>query len=180
MRFWLCFLLSFGLLACPTRRASQSDDDDASGDDDDVADDDDMGDDDDVADDDDMDDDDMDDDDTPGVAPMQLCSSFAETSTEVPMWRIDGDIMLVETWRSGGCEDWTYDLCWDGLFLESFPVQVGLYLQEFGDPDPCDSEVNEFLEFSLVPLQNAYMEAYGEGSADIYVNFASAQGMYSF
>ena len=156
MRSLLCFLFSFGLLACPPTRSG--DDDDSAGDDDDAS----------------------DDDDTPGVEPMQLCASIATTSTVVTTWRIDGDVLTAETWRSGGCEDWAYDLCWDGFFLESFPVQVQLYLQEFGEPDPCEAEVTETLQFSLVPLQDAYVDGYGPGSADILVNMSAGQQVYSF
>jgi hypothetical protein len=178
MRLFL-LLLACSLVACAPTRNSGDDDDSAGSDDDDDA----TSDDDDAVsddDDDDVDPDDDDDDLLPTAEPVQICPSISTGVTQVDGWAIGGDSIRVSTWRSGGCEDWTYDLCWDGFFLESFPVQVNLYLQEFGDPDPCEAEVTEELEFSLITLQDAYIDSYGEGSADIIVNFASDSGTYSF
>jgi hypothetical protein len=149
----LLILLLLPLAACAPVRSGPDDDDSAPIDDDDAA---------------------------PGDEPLQLCSSIVEPITQVSDWRIEDGAIVAETWRSGGCEDWTYDLCWDGAFAESFPVQVWLTLQEFGRPDPCEAEVIETLRFSLAPLQDAYVDAYGPGPADIAVHFGGGTQTFSF
>ncbi len=164
MRHCLLLLL-LPLMACPPVRSSGSDDDDASADDDDTT----------------PDDDDVStDDDTPDVGQVQLCASIVEPRAEVTGWRADGDWMLVEAWRSGGCEEWTYSLCWDGAFAESWPVQVWLTLQDEGPPDPCEAEVEELLEFNLQPLRQAYQDAYGDGGGTIIVHLDGVTQEWSF
>lgn len=153
------------LAACPP-----ANDDDTATDDDDAT----------AADDDDATAADDDDDIGPTTGQLERCESISEPRTEVLFWRAEGDLMLAETWRSGGCETWTYRLCWDGMFAESFPVQVWLTIVDEGPPDPCEAEVQEAHEFNLAPLREAYAEAYGQETGEIIVHLGGVTDSWFF
>ena len=189
----LLLLLALSVAACTPNLGN--DDDDATGDDDDATGDDDdaTGDDDDATGDDDDsttdpgDDDDSttdpgdDDDDTPGeVNPVLLCESIAAPTFQVLEWSIDGDWLTATFQYSGGCEVHDFQLCWDGLFMESFPVQVALTPQDYGPPDPCEAEITETHTFELYPLRDAWIDAYGNPPGEIIVNMSSASESYTF
>lgn len=63
----------------------------------------------------------------------------------------------------GGCK--THDVqvvAWGG-WMESFPVQVRLFISHEDFDDPCDAWITEEFSFDLVPLKLAYEESYGRG-----------------
>lgn len=45
--------------------------------------------------------------------------------------------------------------------MESFPVQVRLFLSHEDFDDPCDAWITEDFTFDLVPLKLAYQGTYG-------------------
>lgn len=67
------------------------------------------------------------------------------------------DVSLV---HSGGCGMHAFALVSDGTFMESWPVQARLVLAHDDRDDPCDSLVQEDIEFRLYPLEAAYAAAY--------------------
>ncbi len=157
------------------------DDDDVAPDDDDVApDDDDVApDDDDVADDDDSGDDD---DATPQpLWPLDICTTippsdpFSHTGTA-----LSGDVLTADVGYSGGCQDHGFQLCWDGMFLESDPVQAGLTLIHDSNGDDCEAYITESRMFDLNPLKQAWQSAYGATSGTIMVHLGTDTLTYSF
>lgn len=63
----------------------------------------------------------------------------------------------------GGCT--THDVkvvAWGG-WMESFPVQVRLFISHEDFNDPCDAWITREFSFDLVPLKLAYQESYGVG-----------------
>ena len=112
------------------------------------------------------------------------CSADEGHGTDLDAASIDGDTLTATVAYSGGCEDHTFTLCWDGSFLESAPVQVRLELLHTGPPDPCEAYPSETLGFDLTPLREAYGAAYGTETGVITVNLAtrggSATTTYSF
>jgi len=170
------------------------DDDDSADDDDDSADDDDDAtsgdDDDDSADDDDDDsagddDDDSagdDDDDSAGPSgdPLQVCSSGPTDPFWLGSAALTGDLLTLEVSSSGGCEDHDWFVCWDGLFMESFPVQADLTIFHDAHNDPCDAIVTETLWIDLVPLRDAWILAYGSAPGEVVIHVDSATLNYVF
>ena len=174
---WAALLLLAPLLGCPP---SLGDDDDATPDDDDATSDDDdaTSDDDDATSDDDddatSDDDDVtgDDDDSTGTRPrdLQLCAETSPANVSVNNATLDGAILTLDVSYGGGCEVHDIELCWDGSFLESWPVQVTLVPQDWGPPDPCDGWMSETVTIDLWPLQRAWDGAYGPPPGTIAIN----------
>ncbi len=163
-----CLLLVL-LLALPMAGCSpnlDNDDDDSVGDDDDTT-----GDDDDVGDDDDTSGDDN------GV---RRCEQIGPVNFDVIDWSISGDLMEMTVGYSGGCEDHDFQICWDGAFMESWPVQASLVPQDYGPPDPCLAFVTETHTFDLTPLSDAWSEGYGAPPGEIIINMSGSSVSYTF
>ena len=94
---------------------------------------------------------------------------------------ISGDVARIDIEHGGGCGQHVYRICWDGAFLESFPVQTRLSVQHRGD-DPCDAIIRETLLIDLGNLRDAYRRAYQTRSGTISVGFqeSAVRGRYDF
>jgi hypothetical protein len=70
-----------------------------------------------------------------------------------------GDALVV-TAGHGGCHAAPIWACWDGLFLESFPVQarIAIHHAEAGD---CDAYFERTIQVRLDPVLDDYRDAYG-------------------
>lgn len=74
-----------------------------------------------------------------------------------------GDNLQIALSYGGGCK--THDVkavAWGG-WMESFPVQVRLFISHEDYDDPCDAWITKEFSFDLVPLKSAYQESYGVG-----------------
>ena len=69
--------------------------------------------------------------------------------------------MEAELSFSGGCADHEIDLVANNGWLESQPVQVGLFFSHEDNDDPCDAWLTETRFFDLRPLSEAYQAVYG-------------------
>jgi hypothetical protein len=83
---------------------------------------------------------------------------------------VQGNDLVLEVSYSGGCAEHVFGACWDGMFLESFPVQIGLAISHDDNDDHCDALGSEQITFDLSPLAEAYADAYGPGNATIVIN----------
>jgi hypothetical protein len=61
----------------------------------------------------------------------------------------------------GGCEQHRMDLVLWGGWMESFPVQINALITHDDGDDPCDAVISEERRFDLLPLREAYEDAYG-------------------
>ncbi|MDC0716029.1 DUF4215 domain-containing protein [Nannocystis bainbridge] len=82
---------------------------------------------------------------------------------------IVGDALKVEIQYGGGCAEHDFALCWDGLFAESEPVQVGLEISHDANGDLCDAAPTVSLEFSLADLKASYQAGYQTQSGQISI-----------
>ena len=86
--------------------------------------------------------------------------------------KIDGDTLAVSVEHGGGCEPHFYGSCWDGSFAESDPVQVWLQISHEDNDDPCEAVLTAEILVDLVPLRDAWIDAYQESSGTILVHVA--------
>jgi hypothetical protein len=75
-----------------------------------------------------------------------------------------GSVLTLEVSYAGGCEDHVFDLVAWGGWLESFPVQVNVFLSHDYRGDACRALVTRELRFDLGPLAEAYRRDYGGGA----------------
>jgi hypothetical protein len=118
----------------------------------------------------------------PGDGVMMCDDSAPMDPLNIESAVVQDDELVLDVSYSGGCADHTFGACWDGLFLESFPVQVHLAISHDDGDDACDAVVSEQIVFDLSPLAEAYESAYGSGSATIVINLDGWGGQldYSF
>lgn len=121
----------------------------------------------------------------PGVAPptpLGACDASAGNTVDVVGAEIEGDLLTVTVQHGGGCEEWTYTVCWpDQSFLESDPVQVNLeILATTPQPDTCDAYLTETVEQDLTPLKQAWQDAYQQDSGTITIHVDDVTVEYSF
>lgn len=118
-----------------------------------------------------------------GTAPPALpdCRTADGDPFTLVKARVVGDSLAVSVTASGGCEDHDWTLCWpDGAFAESKPVQAALEILHDDHDDPCDSIISEDLSFDLVPLRDAWRDAYGGKSGTIILKLDGESLTYSF
>jgi len=72
---------------------------------------------------------------------------------------IKSDSLILTVQYGGGCGPTSFELITDGLFMESDPVQLNIFLS-FTDEDPCEMLVTRDLCFDLTNLVNHYKDSY--------------------
>ena len=70
---------------------------------------------------------------------------------------------FVATAAYGGCSAAPVWACWDGSFLESYPVQVPIAIHSADGG--CDALFTETISVSLDPVIDGYIDSYGETDA---------------
>lgn len=121
----------------------------------------------------------------PGGAPptpLGSCDASAGNTVDVVGAEIEGDLLSLTVQHGGGCEEWTYTVCWpDQMFLESDPVQVNLeLLATTPQPDMCDAFITETVEQDLTPLRDHWRDAYQAESGTIVIHIEDQTVEYSF
>ena len=114
---------------------------------------------------------------------IELCTEPGSTDPKTIQGAvIEGDSLVVDVEYGGGCAKHVFTYCWDGAFLESFPVQVMTELFHESNDDACDAIIGEKLTLDLVPLKTEYQKSYQTMTGEISINLKDWQGplLYSF
>ncbi len=95
---------------------------------------------------------------------------------------VEGDFLELELSYAGGCEKHSFWLEWDGLFLESYPVQARVILGHEDRNDGCKAIVSEKRRFDLTPFKEDWRRGYQqtEGTMSIHVKEAPRAVLYTF
>ena len=114
--------------------------------------------------------------DCPGQGALMCDDDAPMDPLSIESATIQGDDLVLDVSYGGGCAAHVFAACWDGLFLESFPVQVHLGISHDANDDNCDALIHDEITFDLAPLAEAYTNAYGPGNATIVINLAGWGG----
>ena len=87
---------------------------------------------------------------------------------------IDGDILKVSLSYSGGCKAHQFTLVASESFLESFPVQLPIYIAHNAKGDTCEAYPTEDYNFDLTPIKNMYQKAYQQEAGTIILRLKDA------
>jgi len=83
---------------------------------------------------------------------------------------IDGDILTLEVYYSGGCVEHDFTLFMSpSAFMESYPVQANLYLRHIDHDDACDGYFEVPVGFKISRIAQLYYQMYGQYD-DIILN----------
>jgi len=92
---------------------------------------------------------------------------------------VAGDVLRVKVQYGGGCARHEIQgVAWGG-WMESFPVQVRVFLTHEGFDDPCDAFITEDRYLDLGPLKRAYRKSYGSqapGTATLVIRLENHSG----
>ncbi len=89
-----------------------------------------------------------------------------------------GDTLLATVAHSG-CSQAEVEPCWDGSFMESFPVQVALDLS-IGPAQACAAYFEFDTEIDLTPFKEAYADSYGSETGSMILNLDGTSLLYEF
>ena len=93
---------------------------------------------------------------------------------------ISGDELTANVSYGGGCEVHDFRACWDFVFLESFPVQANLVIEDQGPPDYCQAYITETHVFDLTPIQTQWVSGYGPPPGEVTINLGGGSASYTF
>lgn len=123
----------------------------------------------------------------PRAPKMTMCEPRTQSDPGVMVSDVSlkGDELAFKAGFGGGCAPHDFDLCWDGAWLESYPVQARLALRHtLGANDPCDAFITRELRFDLSPLKDAYRMSYpsptGTGKISVGITGKNAGALYEF
>lgn len=108
------------------------------------------------------------------------CRASEGAGTELGAPSVSGDILTMEASYSGGCAMHEFQICWDGAFAESEPVQARIEIWHDANGDTCEAIETQSLAFDLSPLKQAWQDAYQQSTGTITINTASGTVDYGF
>ena len=110
-----------------------------------------------------------------GMATDQWGDDDYEVATgdgEAPV--IEDDTLTLTVSYGGGCETHDFTLVASGVFMESYPVQLGVSLTHDANGDMCEAYLTAEYEFDLTPIKTLYQEAYREDAGTIVLRLQDA------
>lgn len=105
--------------------------------------------------------------------PLRIKTSASEIYYDpaaVVKFDITRNVLELTTRYGGGCEVHDFELYWDGLFMESYPVQVNLQLSHNSHNDMCRALITDNLYFDLTLLKTAYSSGYQAAQGEIIIH----------
>lgn len=87
---------------------------------------------------------------------------------------VDGDVLKVNLSYSGGCEAHLFTLVVSETFLESFPVQLPIYIAHNANGDTCEAYPTEEYQFDLTQIKTMYQKAYRVEAGTIILRLKDA------
>ncbi|WP_434418082.1 hypothetical protein [Nannocystis pusilla] len=113
---------------------------------------------------------------------LEMCGFPVESDPfSITAAQLVGDSLEVTVGYQGGCQQHHFSFCWDGNFLESWPVQVFTQIRHESNNDPCASSVTDSLTFDLSGLKSRYQMLYQAPSGQVVMRLTGwADMVYVF
>ena len=90
---------------------------------------------------------------------------------------IKDDTLKINVSYSGGCKDHQFTLIASESFLESFPVQLPIFVAHNANGDTCEAYPTEDYHFDLTPIKTMYQEAYQQEAGTIILRLKDTQNV---
>lgn len=88
--------------------------------------------------------------------------------------RAENSFIEVDIHFPGTCLSPTFNVCWNGDFIETFPVQIYLGFNDDHDSEPCLAEGSETLRIDMSQMESFYQRGY-QRKDPVIVNFDGAE-----
>lgn len=90
---------------------------------------------------------------------------------------IEDDTLTLTVSYGGGCETHDFTLVTSGVFMESYPVQLGVSVAHDANGDMCEAYLTAEYEFDLTPIKTLYQDAYRTDTGTIVLRLQDAPEM---
>lgn len=97
---------------------------------------------------------------------------FANDAVTINSATINGNSLELSVSYGGGCRNHEFTLITNGNFMDSLPVQTGVYLAHDAKGDTCYAMVSRMLRFDLSPLKTLYNNAYRRTTGVMVIHVA--------
>lgn len=97
------------------------------------------------------------------------CEELPDDPVDVSAASVAEDVLRVEIGHSSGCAQHVYEACWDGYFLESYPVQAGIMISHDANGEMCEAYEMRTLEIDLAAMRAAYANGYGSTEGETII-----------
>lgn len=108
------------------------------------------------------------------VAPSAHASQYARDQLTVDSARVRADHLHVFVTYGGGCADHDFAAVAHTGWMESEPVQLGLFIAHDAHGDRCRALLRSELTFDLDPVRRAYQAAYRTSTGRIILRISAA------
>ncbi len=118
----------------------------------------------------------------PGISYPEVdlgCDGRASDPVAITASEVDGDTITLTVEYSGGCGEHDFALCWDGSWIKTLPMKVGLTLSHDANGDMCRAMISEDITFDLAPVADETLYAY-PSTEGVYVLVGDDQHWYGF
>jgi hypothetical protein len=109
----------------------------------------------------------------PDVGPHSLLDA-----TTISAATIQANFLRLELEYSGGCREHDFAALSSGAFLESWPVQLIVFLRHDAHGDPCEALVDNEATFDLTPVARLYRSEYPGAEEPVILRIVDIPGRY--
>ncbi len=98
---------------------------------------------------------------TSSVEPLSIVNNEAlkkGSPVTISHVELNKDTLEIDVTYSGGCEDHSFELLFNGQFAKSLPVQAHLVLYHNANKDQCKKLITEKLKFDVSALKENYSQ----------------------
>lgn len=116
---------------------------------------------------------------------IEVCEPADTDPLDIVSMTINGDLLTLSLTYSGGCQDHEFELCWDGMFVETNPAQNVFQMEteiELGHnsfQDECDAIISQELEYDLTGLKQSYLSQFGSNGTPVTLRMGQYSVDYS-
>ncbi len=95
---------------------------------------------------------------------LSACTGPANTFS-IRRTEVRGDTLDIQLQHGGGCEEHTYQACWNGSFAMSQPPRAAIEIRHNGHEDRCKALISKSLSIDLARIRTALPQ--GEITLDV-------------
>jgi hypothetical protein len=87
---------------------------------------------------------------------------FPRDAVAIKAASVEGDLLTLKVAYAGGCKTHRFAIYGSAGFMESLPVQAGIFLSHDANGDACEAFIQKEIVFDLTPLKREFRKAYSK------------------
>mmetsp|Transcript_52682 Transcript_52682/g.104648 ORF Transcript_52682/g.104648 Transcript_52682/m.104648 type:complete len:142 (+) Transcript_52682:96-521(+) len=112
--------------------------------------------------------------------PFSNCQHADGDPAEIANPSVTGDQLTVSVSYSGGCEEHSFQVCWDGQFVrgETEALHANLEVWHHANSDTCEAYPTDMISFDLAPLKQAWRDTHGQETGSVLLKIGGDSVTY--